>query len=1341
MPTLAELQVNVDSTQAEKGATNLNSLADASAKVARALREQKAAQDSLNQSGPVGGGGSAGGGSAQKQVTDITTAIDNQVKKLQALDTQRTKLNQSGLKLGNPEEFQRLNRIIDSNIELVRRQGDATDRLAQQATREQRAKEQSAQADQRRLDQQARSVAQTEAAANRARMREQRDLDATLAGLSQQIKAQQDYNRTVEQLNRNRQPASAGGTGLSNAEYDTYVKLAAAKRDDQLATADNTRERERSERRIEAVTSSLGKAERAEVQYARSLRDLNDALQLGVVTTDQYNTKLQQVIDRRNKAVEAANSNAQAEERFAAQLRSVLVTYDPVLRAQQQYSESVGLLSTAFQQGKIGADQFNKALGDQRQALDQVKAAQSNSAESQANRYQQALDRLVPYNAQLRNLAEAERTLQQQQQAGKVVTEEQIRNHQRAVEAIKAERTEIERRTEASRRNSNSAKQDAAALRGLPAQFTDVVVSLQGGQAPLTVLLQQGGQIKDIFGGVVPALRAVGGALLQMINPATAAAAIFGTLAFSANSGANELLGFNKALALTQNTAGVSEGQFSQFRQTLDDTVGTASKAAEALTLIAGTGRIAGENFVVVAEAAIQFERATGTAISKTVEAFASLGKDPVEAAMRLDEQYKFLTSSILAQAQALVDQGKDYDATILLQRALAEETTKTATDVIAQAGYMERAWIAVKDAVSETADALLSIGRRDDAGDQLKAQQQLLERTTARLKEGNLLSSGLTDEEINNNPAVKYTKERIRVLQEEVDATQKVAAAKGESQRKEREAVLGQAAAQSYYVSSLDGVAAAERKLAVVRQNNEKIRAGATSANPLTASQEELIRNTERLALEKVKEAREKEAKKNAPKRTPVDTTELTEVRSDLKLIEAEYDGYYKRVTALGEANLVSDEATYYSQKAILEAQRKAVSDSYDSQISEIKSLLDNKKNSVSQNISLNNQLTKAEASRGVELEKLDAKQGALASKESGRIAERTRNVAAYKAALDAQVQAEVEAGQRAADNVGRGSRQGALASQLGDNDRTFAKEQRELARSLSDQNIDPVEYDEKLRDLKEAHNELTAQIISNDKDIQAANADWTNGFTAAVEDAQDAGLNFAGTINSSLTGAFNSAGDALAEFVTTGKLNFRSFALSVLADMAKIASQQAASGVLGTVLGLAGTAASAYFGGGANGLAAGSAGATSSAAGASAAGYGNTYYQAKGGAWSGGTQMFAQGGAFTNSVVTNPTSFGMANGARGVMGEAGAEAIVPLARTRNGDLGIRADLSGGGQQTSGGVLVNVYVTGEGTSSNTSGGNGAYDSFGAEIGAFVEQRVYKIINKETRPGGSLSAG
>ena len=76
-----------------------------------------------------------------------------------------------------------------------------------------------------------------------------------------------------------------------------------------------------------------------------------------------------------------------------------------------------------------------------------------------------------------------------------------------------------------------SAAQTAAALRGVPAQFTDIVTSLQGGQAPLTVLLQQGGQLRDMFGSAGAAARALGGFIGGLIRPFTLAAAAAAALA------------------------------------------------------------------------------------------------------------------------------------------------------------------------------------------------------------------------------------------------------------------------------------------------------------------------------------------------------------------------------------------------------------------------------------------------------------------------------------------------------------------------------------------------------------------------------------------------------------------------------------------------------------------------------------------------------------------------------------------------------------------------------------------------------------------------------------------
>tara|TARA_R110002110_G_scaffold178061_3_gene382863 strand:+ start:101 stop:1051 length:951 start_codon:yes stop_codon:yes gene_type:complete len=75
-----------------------------------------------------------------------------------------------------------------------------------------------------------------------------------------------------------------------------------------------------------------------------------------------------------------------------------------------------------------------------------------------------------------------------------------------------------------------------------------------------------------------------------------------------------------------------------------------------------------------------------------------------------------------------------------------------------------------------------------------------------------------------------------------------------------------------------------------------------------------------------------------------------------------------------------------------------------------------------------------------------------------------------------------------------------------------------------------------------------------------------------------------------------------------------------------------------------------------------------------------------ADGGAWSGGVQRFARGG-----VVSSATSFGLAGGRTGVMGEAGPEAIMPLKRLASGKLGVQAQ--GGGSTINDNRTINIQV------------------------------------------------
>jgi lambda family phage tail tape measure protein len=1034
---------------------------------------------------------------------------------------------------------------------------------------------------------------------------------------------------------------------------------------------------------------------------AKIQESLEKILGLGQAQTKVAQTSTD-VPDRLQKIAQAAYNAAQGQENLTTALRGAS-------EAEQ------GLVSSgAVEASNQRADAALKEYNAKRNLTDATTGA-ATAQRSQSDSLQDLLTKIDPATKKLNELDRLQKELSKQRDLGFIDNDTFTRYNN----TIELSRQATSRFSEGLQNSGKTAKETAFALRGLPAQFTDIVVSLQGGQAPLTVLLQQGGQIKDMFGGIAPALRAVGGALVAMITPVTVGAAAVGALAVAAYSGSQELTAFNRALTLTNNVAGVSASQFSQYRDALDSTVTTSGKAAEALTLIAAGGKVAGDQFVAVAESAVLFEKATGQAITETIADFNALGKDPVDAAIRLDEKYRFLTASVLEQARALVEVGNESDASALLQDKLAEATTSAATKVIEQAGYMETAWNKVKGAITGTWDVLKSIGRDNTTSDNLKDLQEANRLIELQVRGSQNIQTTFTEERLAKDKIYQQNKVAITQLEQRIQYEKLAADQQRETEQARTAQVSGTNAALKLNESGLDAVSKAEKRLSDVRLQNQKILdASKVTGDDVSAETRVKLAQNEAKAVEDVAKAKEKA---NKTPSTPIDTRGVSEVRNNLKELTAEYDGYYKKVTALGEANIVSAEATYQSQKAILEAQKDAVSQAYDAQVQAIKDLQGNKKNSASQNISLENQLSKAESDRVVALEKLDTKQEELQAKEKGRLDKRTASISAYKAALDAQLESLSESGSRAVENAGRGDAASVVATQLADNDRSFDKQQRQLAKSLGE-GMDPTEYATNLKNLQDAHTAMTEQILQNNEDLEASNADWTNGFTKAVENAAADGRNFAKATETAVSGAFDSMGDALATFVTTGKLDFKSLALSIISDLAKIAARTAASQALSSLFGVASSA----LGGVSTGVSAATTSGFSE--------YGQITTQAKGGGWDGGKQFFAQGGTFTNSIVSAATSFPISGGKTGVMGEAGPEAIVPLARAADGSLGVRQI---GGSDSKGGVVVYVTITGDGATTETS--DAGYQGFGKEIGDYIDNRYRTLQEADLRSGGVLN--
>ena len=270
-----------------------------------------------------------------------------------------------------------------------------------------------------------------------------------------------------------------------------------------------------------------------------------------------------------------------------------------------------------------------------------------------------------------------------------------------------------------------SAKQTAAAMRGVPAQFTDIVTSLQGGQAPLTVFLQQGGQLKDMFGGAGNAARALGSYVLGLVSPFSIAAVAVGGVGIAFELGAKEAREYTKALIVSGNQTGVTVGQLSDQAKAIGAVTGSQRGAAAALTEFAASGKIGAESLQKFTQAAINFEKATGTAIADTVKSFEELAKSPADAAVKLNEKYNFLTGSVYKQIKALEDQGKATDAAKLAQNEFADTLASRSGQIIENTGLIEKAWRGVKTAISGAVDALLDVGRQTSPAEQLKGIQE----------------------------------------------------------------------------------------------------------------------------------------------------------------------------------------------------------------------------------------------------------------------------------------------------------------------------------------------------------------------------------------------------------------------------------------------------------------------------------------------------------------------------------------------------------------------------------------------------------------------------------------
>ena len=761
--------------------------------------------------------------------------------------------------------------------------------------------------------------------------------------------------------------------------------------------------------------------------------------------------------------------------------------------------------------------------------------------------------------------------------------------------------------------------------------------------------------------------------LLAILGPLALASAAVGGLAYAFYKGSEEQDSYNKSLILTGNYVGVSAGQLGDMARQVSATVGTTGQAAQVLALLAGNGKIAGESFTGITQAAVSMQEATGKAVSETVAEFSKLADDPVKASAALNEQYNYLTASVYSQITALEKQGDHAGAVKLATESFADAINERTPRILENLSFWEKGY----NAVARAADGLKNIGRSDIGADIEQAQRDL-----ASAQAGNV---GLFQ---NKQEMIDLYQNRLNMLEDQKAAEADIAKWQGEQAKAQGDAVSSMAKVDALTKSAWTNEQKRTDAIKEYKRQLEDIRKVAPNDPRLNQA-----------AIDKNLANINDQFKDSKAAGSQVDLTSFNNAKNNLAAISEEYKNAQKELDAAQKAGLISQADYALKREALIGNERDEVTAAYEGEIAALEAAKAKKTTSAAQSIQLDQKIADARAGMVKAQKDADTQLEVLATNETGRLARQERAITTYVQALAQQQRALELAGQRAVLGVGQGDRQNALNSELNSQQDRFAQQSLELANQKSDpsRNMSEEEFARKSQALADANKAATDQIRQNYADVETAQGDWTKGATSAWANYLDSASNIAGQTKTLFGNAFSSMEDAVVNFAMTGKLSFADFAKSILADMARIATRQASSALLSSLVG----AATSYFtgGGGGNGLAAGSAGATSSNLGASSAGYSSTYFpQALGGAWSSGVQMFANGGAFTNSIVSAPTAFGMAGGGAGVMGEAGPEAIMPLTRTSSGKLGVLA--AGGGSGTAISISAPVTVVTEDRSS-----------------------------------------
>jgi phage-related minor tail protein len=312
-----------------------------------------------------------------------------------------------------------------------------------------------------------------------------------------------------------------------------------------------------------------------------------------------------------------------------------------------------------------------------------------------------------------------------------------------------------------------STKATAAAMRMVPAQFTDIVTQLAGGQNPMLIMIQQGGQLRDMFQGFGPMFQAVGGMITKfLLNPITLITGAIATLGYALYAGGQEAVAFGLSIAKTNGILGVTKSQMVANAEAANGLGVGQGKAAEAMLQFSEAGVVSNKTYGELIQTATEYSKVFGVKLNTVIKDYIGLNEKASDQLVEQDRKYNFLTVSIYNKVKALEAEGRQLEAVKIANDAIAEAQKRATSNAVPNIGLIERAWNGVWSSLVAVKDAILDIGR--DTSDEEKLATMGRQLAAFRIaqakaaKEGKVLTEGWDTKQL----AAEYDKLKNKIFE-----------------------------------------------------------------------------------------------------------------------------------------------------------------------------------------------------------------------------------------------------------------------------------------------------------------------------------------------------------------------------------------------------------------------------------------------------------------------------------------------------------------------------------------------------------------------------------------------